>query len=312
LRWTDRLQQRFGFLAIHGLGRIIVTLQVLFYAGSMAVPDLAGRISLDPSLLATEPWRLATFIFVPPATNPFFAIFFFMFQWTVFQGLEAEWGAFKLTLYCALGWLAVAALPLLLWLGAGLLVPASATDWSLSIWLAFAFLYPDFTILIFFILPVKMKWMAWLTGAFLLFKVSTGGLFEALSIAAGLLNYLLFFAGDFAARFRLHRQVQEGRQVFIAARRDAAQTLVPRACVQCGAGPDAHLRLCCCARCGEDGKFWCAEHLPAHLAAPAGPEGGAAAADGERPPLPPKRRVRPAAGKPDGGPGAKKKRAMRD
>jgi len=121
LRWTDRLQQRFGFLAIHGLGRIIVTLQVLFYAGSMAVPDLAGRISLDPSLLATEPWRLATFIFVPPATNPFFAIFFFMFQWTVFQGLEAEWGAFKLTLYCALGWLAVAALPLLLWLGALLL-----------------------------------------------------------------------------------------------------------------------------------------------------------------------------------------------
>jgi hypothetical protein len=221
---------------------------------------------MDPAQVMQEPWRLLSFLCIPPSTNPLFPIFYFMFQWTVFEGLEAELGAFKLTLYCATGWVCALALPLAAWFAAGILWPVTATYWSLSIWLAFAVAYPEYTIYIYFILPVKMKWTSWAIGAYLLFCVFTQGWTEAVAIAFGLANFLIFFAPMLVAQGRMAGRAQANKREFAAAQRKVQETMAPRACVQCGAGPDSHLRLCCCARCGEDGKLWCDQHLPAHLA----------------------------------------------
>jgi hypothetical protein len=269
LNWIDRLQQRFQYLAIQGLGRYIVGLQALCFALGLADARFVDALRLDPALVAQgEVWRLVTFLFLPSLTpfNILFAVFYFMFQWTVFEALESEWGAFKLTLYCFIGWLCAVALPLGAWMAWGQELLASGGYWSVSIELAFAFLYPEFTVTIYFILPLKMKWMAWIIGVFLLVRIFLSSFVEALPIAFGLLNYLLFFGPEYIARARLARQVRQGRQVFTAAKRDADQVLRPRACCQCGAGPDAELRLCSCPRCGEDGRLWCARHLPDHLA----------------------------------------------
>ncbi|MGH7441041.1 MAG: hypothetical protein ACREKE_00050, partial [bacterium] len=193
------------------------------------------------------------------------AVFYFLFQWMVFEGLEAEWGAFKLTLYCALGWICALSLPLLAYALYGADWPASGGYWSLSVELAFAFLYPDFTIYVYLILPVKMKWMAWLIGAFLFFQVFTHGWPEILPIGVGLLNYLMFFAPEMVQRAIRGTRAQRGKQTFIAAQRQARESLAPRVCARCGAGNEGFLRLCCCPRCGADGKLWCDKHLPEHL-----------------------------------------------
>jgi hypothetical protein len=276
LNWIDRLQQRFGSYAIPGLGRYIVSLQVLCFAIGLAQPDLLYSMVLFPSKVAAgEYWRLFTFLCIPSLSplQIFMAIFVFMFQWTVFEGLEAEWGAFRLNLYCLIGWICVLALPMGVYAFTGVDWPASANYWGISIALAFAILYPEFTIYVYFILPVKMRWAAWLIGAYLVWRLWQMGLLEALPMAVGLLNFLLFLGPSLVARAKHAQQVQEGRQVFRAAAREAERTLAPRACVQCSAGPDAELRLCSCARCGEDGKLWCAAHLPGHLATlPIAPE----------------------------------------
>jgi hypothetical protein len=288
LNWTDRLQQRFGFLAMPGLGRYLVGLQVLCFGVGLVNPRLVDSMLLDPALVRQgELWRLVTFLFLPSLTplNILFAIFFFMFQWMVFQGLEAEWGAFKLTLYCLIGWLCALAVPMLTYAATGLPLLASGEYWSVSVELAFAYLYPDYTIYLYMILPVKMKWMAWLIGAFLLFQMFTGGPAEALLIAVGLLNYLLFFGRDFVVRARHRAQVREGRLAFTASTREAERTMAPRACSQCGAGPDKDLRLCCCASCGEDGKLWCGNHLPGHLTEIAATSRTPAAVEARKPAL---------------------------
>jgi hypothetical protein len=270
LNWTDRLQKRFGFLAIPGLGRYIVGLQLICFVIGISRPDVLDSLRLDPSMVADgQWWRLVSFLFLPSLTpfNIFFAIFYFVFQWMVFQSLESEWGAFKLTLYCALGWVCALSLPLLAWAlsGGAQNILSSGAYWSVSIELAFAYLYPDTMIYLYMIVPVKMKWMAWLIGVFLLYEIFTQGLSEALPIGVGLLNYLVFFGPDYVARSRHAYQVHKGRQVFSAAKREADSVLAPRACCQCGAGPDKELRLCACERCGDEGKIWCVDHLPAHL-----------------------------------------------
>jgi len=268
LNWTDRLQQRFGFLAIPGLGRYIVGLQLVCFVIGISRPDVLGSLSLDPSMVADgQWWRLFSFLFVPSLTpfNIFFAIFYFVFQWMVFQSLEAEWGAFKLTLYCAMGWLCALALPLIAWASSRAILLTSGAYWSVSIELAFAYLYPDTMIYLYMIVPVKMKWMAWLIGVFLLYEIFTQGMSEALPIGVGLMNYLVFFGPDYVSRSRHAYQVHKGRRVFTAAKREADSVLAPRACCQCGAGPDKELRLCACERCGDAGKIWCIDHLPAHL-----------------------------------------------
>jgi len=89
---------------------------------------------------------------------------------------------------------------------------------------------------------------------------------EALPIGVGLLNYLAFFGPEYVSQSRHASEVYKNRQVFTAAKREAESILGPRVCSQCGAGTDRDLRLCTCAQCGDDGKLWCVDHLPGHLA----------------------------------------------
>ncbi len=272
MAWMDGLQRRFGFLALPGLGRAIVGLQVLCFAAALADPRVLDLLALDPARVAQgEYWRLLTFVCVPSLTpfNVLFAVFFFMFQWTVFEALEAEWGAFKLTLYCALGWLCALALPMLVWAATGGSLWASGGYWSVSIELAFATVYPETMIYVYLILPVKMKWMAWLIGAFLVFRIFTGGWGEALPIGVGLLNYLAFFGPEWARRARRDRRSATDRRAFERSRREAVESRGPRACAACAAGPEAFLRLCTCPACGPEGKFWCERHLDGHRGASA-------------------------------------------
>lgn len=284
MNFLSRLQRRLGFLSIPGLGRYIVGLQVLCFALVLAGQVPAERLALDPAAVARgEYWRLLSFLAIP-SLSPFsvlLAVFYFFFQWTVFEALEAEWGAFRLTLYCGLGWLCALAFPLGLYFlsAGGISLPSSGGWWALSIQLAFATLFPNYTVLIYFILPLKMRWVAWGIAAFIAFHLlSTPAglrLGEAALLACGLLNYLLFFAPSLVLGGLRAGRAAAGRRDFESAKRRAERSLPSRACAGCGAGSGEDLRLCTCPACGEEGRFWCLEHLRPHLE-PAPPGGGQA------------------------------------
>jgi hypothetical protein len=140
---------------------------------------------------------------------------------------------------------------------------------TMTMILAYATLAPDDTIYVMFLLPVKMRWVAWGCGALLLWQAVSGGLDGAILSLFGAANYLAFFLPAGVQAWRQRKQVDEGRKVFESAKL-AAQPFTLRACAQCGAGPDHDLRLCTCERCGEDGRYWCQLHLPDHLGLTAG------------------------------------------
>src|SRR5581483_12207848 len=136
----------------------------------------------------------------------------------------------------------------------------------LTLFLAFASFYPDFQFLLFFVLPVKAKWMAWLDGAYLLWQFFQGDWTDRAVIALSAANYLLFFGGAFVRGTAVQWDVMKKRAVFAEASRLATDVSVNKRCVACGKGAmEADIRLCTCGQCGPDGKFWCVEHVPEHL-----------------------------------------------
>lgn len=269
MNWLNKLERRFGRFAIPHIILYVIVGQVIATLMAMQHPEVVEQMLLDPAaIMRGEYWRLVTFVMIPD-TSPMgllFAIFWFYFLYMMGQGLEQEWGAFKLNVYLISGMVFQALVSLLALTLGGMEIVQAGMYWTLSIWLAFAYLYPDFTMYIMMILPIKMRWGAWLVGAYLLFQVFTGGLVSLVLISAALGNYLLFFGPDYVLHWRLRRQTSEVRASMKASLNRAMATAPVKRCKECGLdGMTGDIRLCSCERCGEEGTFWCMDHLAGHL-----------------------------------------------
>ena len=195
--WFDRLERRFHWLAVPGLASFLVGMNAVVWLMSLFRPAFPRLLWLDPwALVHGQPWRAVTFLFVPPASGPLGTIFWLLLLYTFAAALENEWGDFRFNLFYFSGAAATAAASL----AGGW--PLSNMTLNTSLFLAFAALYPDFEIIVFFILPVKVRWLAALTAASLAWTFLFWGPPARWEVASGLVNYLLFFGGDHARALR--------------------------------------------------------------------------------------------------------------
>ena len=160
------------------------------------------KLVLIPSLVMQgEVWRLVTFLFIPPSTSPIWILFTLYFYYMIGSTLEHEWGSFKFNIYYLVGVLGT--------IGAAFLTGgvATAVYLNLSLIFAFSFLFPNFQILIFFILPVKMKYMSLVYAVMLVFSFWSTPLYGFITIGGSVLNFLLFFGKDIMVRLVTGRKV---------------------------------------------------------------------------------------------------------
>ena len=149
-------------------------------------------------------WRLVSFIFMPPSSSPVFLLISLMFYWYLGTSLQNTWGTFRFTVYYLCGMLGA--------ILAGLITGyATNTYLNLSLFLAFAFLYPNHEFLLFFILPVKVKYLAYLDLAFLAISFFTNTLTVKLAIIASLAGFLLFFGPEIYRRTKMWIRRQKYR-----------------------------------------------------------------------------------------------------
>jgi membrane associated rhomboid family serine protease len=186
--WVDRLERRFGFLAAPGLPLFITGMTALVGVLGLVKPEFAEILALEPGALAHgQLWRCVSFLFVPPPTGPLWLVFWILMLYSILQALEHAWGDFKFTVFLLIGILATAA--------GALAVNAEFGNSFviLAAFLAFARLLPDREVLIMFILPVKMRWLAGLATLWLALEFATNGLPTRVELLTGLLPYFLFF-----------------------------------------------------------------------------------------------------------------------
>ena len=234
------------------------------------------------AVLHGEIWRLVTFIFFPgyySLNQAIWLVFFLHLYYMIGTTLEREWGTAKFSLYYISGVVLTVVVGAVMGLVSGSARIAGAHYINLSMFFAFAMLYPDTRFLIFFIIPVKVKWLAWIDAAYfalqVLLSLLGGNLLGALLPVIAILNFIVFFWTNITDEIAWRRgwakhQTSHQTIQFKAAARQQKKREEERGyrhkCAVCGRTdtewPDLEFRYC--SRC-QGYHCFCQEHIFNHV-----------------------------------------------
>ena len=164
MNWLDKLERKYGRYAIHNLMFYIIGMYVVGFIIGVAVPDLYTRyLSLDVSMiLKGQVWRLVTFMLQPPSYSFIFTLYFYYIIGTV---LENVWGAFKFNMYFFSGVILHIIAAFLICFVFGQSYTMNTYYINLALFMAFAVEESETKVYLFFLIPIKMKWLGIIDGA---------------------------------------------------------------------------------------------------------------------------------------------------
>ena len=273
--WLDKFCSRHPKFGIPNLmlyiagGNVAIYLIDLFSMGGMS---LASFLSFNRyAILHGQVWRLVTFVFISESgdllvrgTGIFFVLISAYFYWWIGSLLEREWGTTKFTVF----YLGGVALNIIYGMLTGY---ASMSYVNLSMFFSFATLYPNMEILLFMILPVKVKWIAWIDAALFAWAVVSnlliGNWFGALLPIVAILNYFIFFWQDFQYLFAKTKRRHSAQTInFKKAQKELRERRgYLHKCSVCGVTDqdDPNMEFRYCSKC--NGYYcYCAGHINNH------------------------------------------------
>ena len=297
---VSKLERKIGNKAIPNLTIKLIICYVIGYLLYL-IPGLGGLLNymtLDPyAILHGQVWRLLSWILIPPSTsNLFFTVITLVFYYSVGTTMERIWGSARYNLYIFSGLiftvigafltmaLVYAAYPDMIASAAtaqaffAAVAPSFSIYYvNMSILLAFAATFPENSVLLFFVIPIKMKWLGAIYGVWLAAEAVTG-LFKGsywtfFPIAASLLNFGVFFlASGKGLRFKpseirrrndFKRDISKGGNNI---RHMTPKGIAKHKCAVCGQteldNPDLEFRFC--SKCNGNYEY-CNNHLFTHV-----------------------------------------------
>ena len=281
MKFIDKLERKFGRFGIPNLTIYMIVCYVIGYALMIVNPGILNWLSLEPAyILRGQVWRLVTWVLYPPSTSGvlWFAIALLYFYYPIGTSLERTIGTFKYTLYILSGviFTILGAFILYFLLGGNVLVGNVFSTYyiSLSTFLAYAMCYPDMQVLLMFIIPVKMKWMAIFYVVIVVYEmiqyIMAGAWYLVIPIVASLLNFIIFYFGtkDFS-RYNpkeVHRRNEFRRAMEPQGRmKSGSGSVTKHKCAICGRTEldDPNLEFRFCSRCNGNYEY-CQDHLFTH------------------------------------------------
>jgi len=159
-------------------------------------PLIAQMMFVRDLILQGQVWRLVTFLLIPPSLGGIIQTALMLyFYYFIGTALEGRWGARRFLLFYLVGALAA--------IIAGFITGYGVNQFLyLSMFFAFAIQYPDFQLLLFFMLPIKVKWLALFNALYHLYLFIIGGWPIRVAIVLSLANLVLFFGGDLLTMVR--------------------------------------------------------------------------------------------------------------
>jgi len=256
---------------------IVIISAVVFILSGTGPVNLISFFGFNTALIMQgQVWRLFTWVFTPISSSILWVAVSLYFYYFIGSSLEREWGAGKFTIYYLFGVLLNIIYGFLMWLVFNMTVTLSPMYLNLSMFFAFATLFPDVSIRLFFVIPIKIKWLA-LVNAILFFLsiimgIVAGEVLLAFLPVVALLNYILICGDDLLSYIRPMVKVRTSPQVvnFKKAAKQVKKDLTDKPyrhkCAVCGKTdtdyPELEFRYC--SRCNGYHCF-CSEHINNHI-----------------------------------------------
>ena len=186
--WLNRLEYKLGRYRMPNLIIGIIIGQVVLFILATAMPGLVLEYAplTRSGLFHLQLWRLITFVFIPQSFNAINLLFELYLLYFIGTALQSAWGMFRTNVYLVCGMLAAVAACLLCGWG-------TANYLYISLFMAFAVLFPEQWLLLFFFIPVKVKWLGWIAAAILLLQLIVGSWGVKVNVLLSLVNFALFF-----------------------------------------------------------------------------------------------------------------------
>ena len=273
MNWLNKLERKFGRYAIHNLTLYLIGGYIIGFGVYMFVPNLLNLLTLEPAyILHGQIWRIISWVLIPPSGNIFTTVIMMLFYYSLGTALERTWGAFRYNVYIFSGILFTVIGAFLLYLIVGVDAVGYGVFFStyyinMSIFLAFAVSYPDMEVLLYFILPIKMKWMALVYAALTIYDLVRGNLFTRIAIIASLLNFIVFFLSSRNVKPYMPKEQMRKRK-FKQEQERPHMTYAGGArhrCAVCGRTEldDPTLEFRFCSKCNGNYEY-CQDHLFTH------------------------------------------------
>ena len=286
MNWLNKLERKIGRYAVPNLIIWLIGAYTIGYVFGTVSPGILSYLTLSPyHILHGQIWRLVTWVFMPTESNLIFLLIMALFYYQLGMALERTWGIFRFNVYIFGGMIftvigafvlygiyyarkgsVISQMPALAAQLSYSIASGFSTNYiNMSIFLAFAVCYPNMELLLYFIIPIKVKWFGILYGAFIVLSFLQTNWAGRVAIIASMFNFILFFLMtrnyNKVSPKEIRRKQNFKRQTSQAGR----SGITKHKCAICGRteldGDDLEFRFC--SKC--DGNYeYCQDHLFTH------------------------------------------------
>ena len=279
MNFLNKMERKYGRYAIHNLTKYMIGCYaigyILVYLGQMFGGNFFQYLLLSPyHIMHGQIWRIVSWILIPPSSsNIIFVLIMLSFYYYLGTALERTWGAFRYNVYILGGMLCTVIGAFILYFISGpneMFSPINGMSFStyyinLSIFLAFAMNYPDMEVLFMMIIPIKIKYLALLDVAYLLYDLIRGGWGTRTVIVASLLNFIIYFLMTRNYRRISPQEIHRKQQFKKAVHPQMTPGGTRHKCAVCGRTEKdgEHLEFRYCSKCNGNYEY-CQDHLFTH------------------------------------------------
>lgn len=302
MNWLSKMERKYGKFAISNITMYLIMCYAFGYVIQLVNPGFLAYLTLDPyQICRGQVWRIVTWIVIPPSSLDFFTLIMLYFYYSIGTNVEHAWGTFRYNVYLISGMVSTVIGAFLLY-GVCILTGLNGTMTAtagvdltsfysilsmnfstyyvcMSIILAFAMTFPDVSVLLMFIIPLKIKVLGIIYAVIL--GIEFLGSFTAATqgYAQGSISWYLSAANCFAILFSLMASIvffvttrksfrtprQIKRQQEYKKQTVHMQKIAKHKCAICGRTSDdnSELEFRFCSKCNGNYEY-CNEHLFTH------------------------------------------------
>lgn len=307
MNFYEKLEKKFGRFAVKNITLYLIAFYIAGYIINYINPSFLNYLTLDAyKIIHGQVWRLISWLLIPPEGDNIFLIFIMLiFYYSIGTALESAWGKFQYNLYLFSGMIftIIGSFLMLLFCtlkyktgimvqgtnGIELISGGAVSSYlsvifstyyiNMSIFLAYACTFPDSQVLLMFLIPIKVKWLGVVYGAYIIYDMLEGmkslgnfGFVFPFVIGSSLMNFLVFvltsrkYILGKRKRTRAQRAYNTQTRDFEKFKREKENNITRHKCAICGRtekdGEDLVFRFC--SKC--DGNYeYCQDHLYTHI-----------------------------------------------